>query len=239
MGADESLLKRRWLPYAFAKAALSAATHRPNTREEWWAWWDRNEPAGIPRNPHRVYLNDWTSWNDWLDNDNEFVIKEKGNWRNYFAAMKYVHSRKFENKPGYKAAVEEDDWPEDIPRCPQVVYSEWDSWSTWLGVTLRSRIKVMEEIDQYMAICTIGGLSANIVKVLIARGGMDDLKRQLEDAGNLRIYKMYMWDPSSSEEVMALFDHAGTDHGNGEYHIHHMHSLMFELDNILMMYRAK
>lgn len=237
MGNSVDLMQKRWLSYKHAKMVLHDARHKPNTRKEYYDWWMTNEPVGIPKHPQRVYLREWTSWNDWLDNENEFVIREVGQWMPYWDAMRYVHGRKFINKPAYKEAVLEADWP-NIPKCPQVVYEEWIDWSTWLGVTLRSRMNVMTELRVPMALCTMANLSANVIKVIVARGGMEELKETLEEAGTLKVFKMYEWDASLSDEVAVLFDHFASDQEGGEYIVHNMPSLTFELDSLLLMWRV-
>ena len=230
------IAKKRRLELKDCKLLVMNARHVPRSRTEYWTWWDRVEPFGIPRNPDRVYK-DWVTWADFLDTDNEFCAYEKGVWRKYFDAMRYVHSRKLENKPAYKEAVLGSDWPKDIPKSPQTIYAEWDSWSTWLGITLRSRMNVMTEVKQCMAICTIGSMSANVVRVLIARGGIDDLRTQLEDAGNLKVYKMYGWSSDDGDVLSTLMARFASDQGGGEYIVHNMPSLLFELDSVLAWWK--
>lgn len=237
MGNRVDLLQRRWLSYKHAKIVLHDARNVPTNREQYWKWHEENQPVGIPKYPQRVYLKEWISWNDWLENDNEFIVHEVGKWMSYWDAMKYVHGRKFKTKVEYKEATEMDDWP-NVPKCPHRVYKEeWVDWSTWLGTTLRSRMKVMEELKVPMAICTMDNTSANVVKVIVARGGIEELKTTLEDAGNLKVYKMYEWLAGESETVTTLFDHFASDQGDGEYIVHNMPSLLFELDNALGWWR--
>lgn len=234
MGRRVALQNKRWLSYDKAKVVLHMSRKVPTSRKEYEKWWEQNRPIGLPKSPHRVYLNDWVSWNDWLQNDNEFVLHESAEWQAYWPAMRYVHGRKFQTKGEYKEAARLVGWPSDIPKSPYHIYADdWVDWATWLGVTVRSRVINMANVKQCVAFCVMEGMSSNIMKVIVCQNGVDELKTKLESIGKIRVYKMYEWKAETFEQFRGILGVFGSDQGNDDWMFSNPNALFYELDSVM------
>lgn len=238
MGKQSGLQNKRWLSYDKAKVVLHMSRKVPTSRKEYEKWWEQNTPVGIPKAPHRVYLNDWVSWNDWLQNDNEFVLHEAAEWQAYWPAMRYVHGRKFQTKGEYKEAARLEGWPATIPKSPHYIYADdWVDWATWLGITVRSRVINMANIKQCVAFCVMDDTSSNIMKVIVCKNGVDELKTKLESIGSIRVHKMYEWKAETFEQFKCIMEAFGSDQGEDNWLIGNVNALFYELDSIMAWWR--
>lgn len=58
--------------FSYEEAAEIVQGLRIQSRSEYVKWHREFDPDRLPRYPHRTYIKEWTSWNDFLGNDNKF-----------------------------------------------------------------------------------------------------------------------------------------------------------------------
>lgn len=141
-----------WLTYEESKEMIQRRDIR--SREDFIRWHEENKIKWIPKYPHRVYRDEWVSWPDFLGTQNTFGINNQGgsnkpnNWRPYYQAIQYAHSLDLQSMAEWKQLAREDKIPEDIPHCPENVYSEWQGYKQWLGLDKKSSVEVSKQLHK-------------------------------------------------------------------------------------------
>ncbi len=99
------------------------------SKTEYSRWKER--PKNIPSSPPNKYKNEWTSWGDWLGTN----VKKKGEIKflNFEEARSITRQKKLKGKDEWKKWVRNELFPKNIPKHPNEVYSDWQSWGDWLG----------------------------------------------------------------------------------------------------------
>lgn len=109
------------------------------------------KPSYIPEYPELIYKNEWISWNDWLNVDNQINISirrleiKKRNSSHNIEFLSFEDARDFVRKLGIQTTK---DWekycinelvgyekkPHNIPRSPEQVYRRkgWINYKDWL-----------------------------------------------------------------------------------------------------------
>jgi hypothetical protein len=230
--------KNNWISYQLAKHVIATSVQKPSSMHQYRRWHDRNKPVAVPKYPEKCYT-EWTGWNDYLGNDNEFIRQSvKRPWRNYWDAMKYVHALNLSTTAQFIEARNRDDWPDDIPAAPHSVYSEWDDYPTWLGVTLRARIDTLANMSKCVALCTMAGQPDNIVKVVTCEQGVDQLDKMVKESkGGLFVFKMYKYSAGDLEVMNHILRAHAMDQGDC-WLVPNMNQLLFELNSHLEWWRG-
>jgi len=114
-------------------------------------------PADIPRRPDLVYSNEWVNWSEFLGTG--VVTRNEGRNLNtkfisYNEAKEFAHKEAekffilFKKKASHRAwknyIIKQKNFPFDIPKRPDLVYSkrnEWENWGNFLGTGVVSRNK--------------------------------------------------------------------------------------------------
>ena len=99
-------------------------------------WKIHRIPDDLPKSPHVVYKEEWTSWGDFLGTGRTAYMYKK--FRSFKDARKFVHSLKFTKRDGtndWRAYCKSGKKPVDIPAAPDKVYKNkgWISFGDWLG----------------------------------------------------------------------------------------------------------
>lgn len=121
--------------------------------KEWKAYCKSGKkPDNIPSAPWCTYgrTGEWKRWGIFLGFE---VHLEK--WRSYEEAHKFAKSLGLRNTSEWNAYNKSDAMPQDIPRCPDIVYrKEWKDWGTFLGTENKHPQKrvfmTYEEAQQFM-----------------------------------------------------------------------------------------
>ena len=89
-------------------------------------------PNNIPKNPNRIYKEDWEGWRDWLK---ETAAKKSLNY------LPFAKARIISRKLGLSSVVQWNSFaetrkrPDNIPKNPYKIYKEdWEGWKDWLGI---------------------------------------------------------------------------------------------------------
>ena len=91
-------------------------------------------PPDIPATPAKVYHSEgWKGFGDWLGTAT--VQTQQRVYRDFSAARQFVHSHNLRSANAWRAFCKSGELPTDIPRAPNIVYSEWTDWWDWLGTT--------------------------------------------------------------------------------------------------------
>lgn len=225
----------RWMPYEAAKMTVQMAGIR--SREHYLKWHKDNNPYYIPSRPHRVYKEEWTSWNDFLGNDNTFLGNVKrGDWLPYWEAARIVQSYKFKTKREY---LENHDKIEgNIPKAANVAYKDdWRGWPAFLGVDAASIVEVARHTVGIVALCVSELLPSNVVEAIIAPEGKKQLLEKLGERSHLRVLKAWVWESELWPQVKNVLETMATESDPGVYTVPNMPALLYEIDNILLIYR--
>jgi hypothetical protein len=118
--------------YPWREARRIARGHGFQTQQEFIDY----ECAGayqLPKNPHEVWKEDWTNWDDWLgivwDFETGREIARRGLMVNGGVKTKEEYMKLFQDK-----LLDDDDPACRLPYRPDLKYKdEWQGWDDWLG----------------------------------------------------------------------------------------------------------
>lgn len=208
---DQEPKKRRgrpknmnYLPWEEAREAMRM--EMLPSRGKFFEWWDRNKPKAIPRFPYRVYT-EWVSWNDFLGTDNKFNEKIGTKWRPFLEAVAWANKRGLKNQTEWmEYARSAEDFPEDIPARPDVVYNEWRGWTHWLGYKTVEAVQTQQELAQKIQVYYIireQGAPNNVFTFGVEPLGQTVLRQRWERQP-FDLIKLFWYDPSKEAIVRQI-----------------------------------
>lgn len=194
------------------------------SRGKFFEWWDRNKPKSIPRFPYRVYVDEWTNWNDFLGTNNKFNEKMGTKWRPYDEAVLWVHQQKIPSYSGWMEFCQgEGNLPADIPARPDLVYRKWISWNHWLG----NRPVEAIQAKQQAAVQRVGiyyiiherDVPNNVLTYGVEQMGMSALKEWWERE-KFDVIKLFWYDHDKQETISTIVNYFSTPYlGNDRQRI--------------------
>ena len=113
--------------YSFKEARRIARGHGFSSKEEFIEY---SCPGAyqLPKNPHEVWKDEFTTWEDWL-----------GICYTFEEGKEIAQKLGISSKEGYlelfeKKLIDDDDDAIRLPYRPDLMYkAEWQGWSDWLG----------------------------------------------------------------------------------------------------------
>lgn len=201
-----------------------------NSRREYAHWYDIRQPPDVPKYPHRTYKR-WTSWNDLLNNKNDF----RG--RNAHLYVPFDECLLYARRSPISTAAEwikyKDKHPPNIPRRPDYFYrgKGFMGWNHFLGTGKHKSIykaetaKMLEERRILMFVIPPGN-PPNIIKAVIYPT-IDDCKKYLNSTRSSFVKAYYLDKDYDWKSVVMAY---GSDYGNGEYLINNVNEMLFNID---------
>lgn len=196
-------------------------------RNEYWRWHRKEKPNYLPKHPHNHYK-EWTSWNDFLGNQNTFVKNTKkkkklshieGGWRPYWDAVRWAQAfakkHNITNSDQWKTMYSELNVPDDIPQYPYQVYDEF-KWTVWLGKNLEAKIANATSNIGIFAFHHVKGQPQNVIRMMVWKDGYHSMLSKINDYDlDLPIPKC-MWVLTNDAMTYAdsLLKHHGHQRGN-------------------------
>lgn len=229
--------RANWLKYD--QAARIARENGCTSRKSFWDWHASARPNNIPKMPQRVYK-EWTTWGEFLGTNNVFQKYEKGSYRPYWEAVRWAQKVCIENNLNRSI-----DWlhyydenesviPRDIPKNAHYHYKEeWQGWATWLGTNIEAKIVSQRQEIGVFALATQSWTPPNVLRVVVAHNGVEELKLMLED-DQLTAVKVYQYEKDLSGTMQSVLEACGTQQPDGTFIIQDMNSLMFEFNSLLL-----
>ena len=223
--------KKNFLPFNEARSLIHDECI--NSIKDYHEWWDANKPKVIPKYPFRVYIKEWVSWNDFLNNENTFDFN-KQDWRSYEEAIMFVHALKIKNQPLWFEYVKSGKKPANIPARPDITYDRWISWKHWLGNKVSVKVEAQQDAVKVAAMlyCIhVNGRPNNVFRFGVASGG----KGQLQDMYKKRPFRImrlfryesgYNWQSVVKSKATEWYE---SDLG-GEYICPNVNDLLFDVD---------
>lgn len=189
----------RFLPWEEAKAFVR--DERIPSRGKYDDWWKKHTPAVIPRYPYRVYK-EWTTWNDFLGNENAFNSKSMVKWRLLREAIHHVHTLKIPSYNAWMDYVKTNQLPPDIPNRPDLVYKDWRSWNHWLGNKVISVVEAKQEAQHTTLFFIIqeDDVPGNVFTFGMEPGGMSAMKERW-DRRPFKLFKMFWHNPEKQQQI--------------------------------------
>ena len=228
----------RWMPYYAAKMTVQTVGHI-NSRKDYMRWHEVIKPHSIPKQPHRVYTEEWKGWNDFLGNENTYNGPDQANrqpWTPYWDACRIVQAHSFASKREYLAGHDALDG--NIPRAAMEAYGdEWKGWPAFLGVDTYARVETAQHVVGIVCLCSSNLLSSNVIEVIIAPEGKKQLTDKLGERTDLRVVKAYVWESDLFPRVKQLIASMSSEAEPGKFVVPNVNALLYEIDNILLMYR--
>lgn len=222
---DRSLL-------SYQEASSWVQSEHIGSRKQYWAFIDRERPKGLPKYPNRVY-EEWSSWNDFLGNDNAFMEGDPYQFRPYREALAYAHAS------GIKTAQEwfAFDHPKDIPVRPEYVYRSkgWLGWYSFLGTGPQAaahKVAAQQAVAELRVIVLNipYGYPANIINVFVA-AGKEAAVAKCKEVG-CRPLKMFKLD--EGYDWKRVMDRFGSVYGDDEWIVSNVNELIWEYSNDLL-----
>lgn len=188
------------------------------SRGKFQEWWDRNKPKTIPRYPYRVY-NDWTTWNDFLGNNNAFNDKIGTKWIPMEDAIPTIHALRIKTYGDWMTFVKQPgNLPPNIPARPDLVYDGWRSWNYWLGNRVVDVVQAKQEAAKSQVYYIIHHLDVptNVLTFGVEPAGVSALKERWTHE-QFDVIRMFWYDPEKSGLLKQIVDatttpYLGNDH---------------------------
>lgn len=179
------------------------------SRGKYFEWWDRNKPKTIPRFPYRVYQDEWTSWNDFLNTDNKFNEKVGTKWRPFLEATSWAIKIGLKSQSDWmEYCKQEGALPVDVPARPDLVYDDWRSWSHWLGnrpvEALQSRQEIAAKTQIYYII-RYSSVPENVLTFGVHSDGLTSFKTRWEEE-KFTILRMFWYDPEKANRINTIVE---------------------------------
>lgn len=229
--------RANWLKYD--QAARIAREAGCTSRKSYWDWHAAARPNNMPKMPQRVYR-EWTTWGEFLGTQNVFQKYEKGSYRPYWEAVRWA-----QQTCKAKGLTRSIDWlhfydenettiPKDIPKNAHYHYKEsWQGWPTWLGNNIEAKIVAAQVNLAVFALCTQSWTPNNVIKVVMANDGPEELKRIMQD-DELGLVKAYQFEPELATTLQSILTACGSGQPDGTFIIRDMNSLLSEFSNLLI-----
>ena len=228
--------RANWLKYD--QAASIAQEAGCTSRKTFWDWHAAARPNNIPKMPQRVYK-EWTTWGEFLGTTNVFQKYDKGDYRPYWEAVRWAQVICQDNK-----LTRSIDWlhfydanetkiPKDIPKNAHYHYKEdWQGWATWLGSNVHVKLESAKAEIAVFALCNQSWTSANVIKVVVANDGIEQLREIMRD-DQLTLVKLYQFIPEEAETLQSIMVAMGNQQPDGTFIVSDMNTLIFEFGTIL------
>jgi hypothetical protein len=183
------------------------------SRGKYLEWWDRNKPKSIPRYPYRVYK-EWTTWNDFLGNNNAFNEKVGTKWIPLDEAVHQIHKLKIQTQSAWMEwAKQPGNLPAQIPARPDLVYDNWRSWNHWLGNKVSATIQVQQEAakTQVYYIIHEQDTPGNVLTFGVEAMGIPALKERWERE-KFDVVRMFWYDPAKGDLLRKIVEATTTSY---------------------------
>ena len=198
-------------------------------------WWKANKPSIIPKFPHRVYPKEFTTWNDWLGNNNPGVFGKRIHWRPYHEAVMFVHSLGLKGQVEWYEFCKAGKRPEDIPSRPDFYYpNNWICWRHWTGNALAPRLVAQKAAIAESATfyCIhIDGSPPNVFRFGIVIGGASQLA-DMKKKRPFQIIKMFKYEDGFNWRALVEAHGSlwGDSEAGDEYICRNVNQLLFDVD---------
>lgn len=228
------------MPYHFAR--LLAQEEKLRTRKEYVNWHKKIKPRTIPRYPERVYLNEWTSWNHFLNNRNVYQPYSKKVYWPYQEAMKWAHKQGWKQANDFYKARREKTLPDEMPKWPDNYYyakGQWQGWAIFLGKSAKERIQIAKLNIGILAICIPIDMPGGYIVPIITDTAID-YQNLMKIRLDLRPVKLYHWEPEHKPYLNKLLSVFGSlkDRDENLWLISNINDIISNLDQTMQWYIA-
>jgi hypothetical protein len=182
------------------------------SRGKYFEWWDRNKPKSIPRFPYRVYVEEWTTWNDFLGTNNKFNEKMNVKWRPYDEAVLWVHAQKIESFQAWMDFCRGGEkLPPDIPARPELAYKKWISWNHWLGNKPVEAVQAKQQAQRVAVFYVIHeqGVPGNVITYGVEQMGITILKERWNNE-RFDVVRLFWYEADKQETIDKIISHFST-----------------------------
>ena len=126
----EKLSRFNWMPY---EEAREFARSLKLSGESAWRSYRKTKtlPIGIPVSPSVTYGVSFTGWGDFLGTGNLNTAQFYNQLWSYDKSKKYLKERGISSQTKFNLLKKGPDFPMQIPRNPQLVYSKLSQWIDW------------------------------------------------------------------------------------------------------------
>ncbi len=195
------------------------------------------KPGGFPGAPERVYFNEWKDWNAFLRTDNRYYGNDTiFKLVPYWDAVSFVHPLNFSSQKEYEVAFENDSFPTGVPKNPHKRYNNFiknGGWKTYLGKSMIAKVNAQQQVQQACALVYNIGKSPNIMSLVVAQGGVTDLKEKMDAAPHLQAVKVYNWYPENAKDIVELLNVLGKKQQDFTWLFSNPNAVYYELQDIL------
>jgi hypothetical protein len=217
------------LPFEEAKKIVQS--ERIESVAQYKKWHNLNKPAGIPKRPDRAYYKDFTTWNNFLGNNNPFPIIRK-TYRSFIEARAFAQSLNISTKQQWLDKNDDEKVPNDIPRRPDLYYrnkDEWVSWANFLGLTLLSKEETILKLNNIFYIIFNPGFQRNYFKCGITNGGISSINDYIHKSNTKLVCAYFVPNNFNPEEfIINLGGNKDYEH-NGFFFINNLTAIISKL----------
>lgn len=229
---------KEWLP--FEEAREYVRNEKIPSTKGYYLWWEKERPGKIPKWPYRVYPQ-FTTWNDWLGNDNKFAMfTQQKKYRTFREATSFARALKLTTKAQWIEHIDDnpDTFPKDIPRHPDLHYKDWISWYHFLGKRLGDIVQDIQEQQDpsVLYIYQDEHDPANVYRVSVEPKGVSGIMDKWNADRSFRVMKMFKYDKNCEQEIRQTLNAKSTPYW-GENNVRlvpNLPDLLWALSNILI-----
>ena len=236
-----SLRDLRWITYDAAKIDVAARSEgRLKSKSDYHRWHNSFKPYGLPKEPSKVYKEQWLGWNDWLGTDNVYDGYDRKRTRQFvpfLEAVRYVQTLKYNNILMYQKAVRNGDLEIEVPVSPNVKYKDqWQGWPHYLGKSIHARMDTLAKIEKLLLVCVNNKLPNGYVELVICESGSVERNKFIKDRIELQILKAYVYEEARYSNVLAIMDSCGVVKGKNIWLCRNVNEAVYGIGDELMFF---
>ncbi len=228
---------RKRTSLSFEKARSIILDETIGSVKQYKKWYKFNRPSNIPRNPDIIYKNTWTSWNDYLGNDNLSFVEQAAHrsYLSYDDAQLFVRKLGLKSSEEWKEFAKSDKFPKDIPKRPDFHYRKnWISWKQFLGYNHLDRIIEEVSTTKYLFIAKYYNMPMNVFKVDVTNVKLEKI---VEYARHQQFKLVKVYEYEEGFDFKLIVNRHGQMYWGGEqgdYELYNVHNLIMDLDTMLL-----
>lgn len=239
----------RYMPFDWACKYVQE--HKIPNIYQYEKWWAETRPP-LPKKPDRVYK-EWKGWNFFL-HDNKiqksfektlYKFRQGKKVRPLWEALRFSQQMAREHNITTEKMWRQwcDDNPEllpdDIPKWPHKLYDDFPGYPIWLGKTVKAQLARESNPTTVFAIRQVKNNPENCIRPQIYSTYnllLDDFNDSESQLG--KIYQIYKWENNFKSQVDKILNtFAYKQELDNTYIVPNMSQLLWELSNILLIYK--
>lgn len=204
------------------------------------------KPSGWPYNPDQAYR-EFDSWNTFLTVDNGYYGTAESSIKSsellpFWDAVSLIQSKQYATRDKFYEAWDNGTIPKGIPKRPQSRYPEFHrfgGWKNFLGKKLSHRINAKVNIESVCALSRTVEDSSNTMTLIVAKGGISELREIFNNNKNLVALKVFYWYNDYAPHIIDMLNKMGRETGApNQWIFNDPNAVFYEMADVLEIYNV-